>query len=137
MIMLFNPGLTLTPEPERLWHQPLLLLEGLSTRSVGVRILTSSSREKQAGFKDPTLFSKSGKGLRKTLKKPICLSLHAGFNGVFRISKLFFVFQLFQFEVEKISKFFDLEGCLTSLFKKLGKSFEKLIFQKALFIFPQ
>jgi hypothetical protein len=98
--------------------------------------LTSSSREKCTGFKDPTVFSKSGKGPRKKLKKPMCSSPHAGFNGVFRISKLFFVLELFEFEVGKISKFFDLGGCLTSLFKKLGTSFEKLIFQKPLIIFP-
>jgi hypothetical protein len=37
--------------------------------------LTSSSREKCTGFTDPTVFSKSGKGLRKKLKKKqfICL----------------------------------------------------------------
>ena len=101
-----------------------------------ILVLTSSSREKCTGFKDPTVFSKSGKGPRKTLKKPMCSSPHAGFNGVFRISKLFFVLELFEFEVGKISKFFDLGGCLTSLFKKLGTSFEKLIFQKPLIIFP-
>ena len=99
-------------------------------------LLTSSSREKCTGFKDPTVFSKSGKGLRKKLKNTICSSPHAGFNGVFRISKLFFVLELFEFEVGKISKFFDLGGCLTSLLKKLGTSFEKLIFQKPLLIFP-
>ena len=98
--------------------------------------LTSSSREKCTGFTDPTVFSKSGKGLRKKLKNTICSSPHAGFNGVFRISKLFFVLELFEFEVGKISKFFDLGGCLTSLLKKLGTSFEKLIFQKPLLIFP-
>ncbi len=79
--------------------------------------LTSSSREKCTGFTDPIVFSKSGKGLGKKLKKKICSSPHAGFNGVFRISKLFFVLELFEFEVGKISKFFDLGGggCLTSL----------------------
>ncbi len=38
----------------------------------------------------------------------MCSSPHAGFNGVFRISKLFFVLELFEFEVGKISKFFNL-----------------------------
>ena len=61
--------------------------------------LTSSSREKCTGFTDPTVFSKSGKGLRKKLKNTICSSPHAGFNGVFRISKLFFVLELFEFEL--------------------------------------
>ncbi len=40
----------------------------------------------------------------------MCLSPHAGFNGVFRISKVFFVSELFEFEVGKISKFFHLGG---------------------------
>jgi hypothetical protein len=62
------------------------------------------------GFTDPTVFSKSGKEPRKKQKKTMCLSPHAGFNGVFRISKLFFVLELFEFEVGKISEFFDLGG---------------------------
>ncbi len=66
----------------------------------------------------------------------MCSSPQAEFNCVLGILKLLTVLELFEFEVEKFSKLFDLGWCLTSLFKKLGTSFEQLIFQEALFIFP-
>ena len=59
--------------------------------------------------------------------KPICSSPHAGFNGVFKISKLFFVLKLCGFEVGKISKFFDLGGggVWHHLFKNRGRISKK------------